>query len=56
VTNFHDAFLDTRRRIESGEDPETVVPALLALAQAAEEIGMAEELYGDELPGEEGDD
>ena len=48
MTTFHDAFMETRRRIEAGEDPERVVPALLALAQAAEEIDMAERLYGDD--------
>ena len=47
MNTFHDAFLETRRRIESGEDPDRVVPTLLALAQAAEEIEMAERLYGD---------
>jgi hypothetical protein len=53
MSTFHDAFLDTRRRIEAGEDPDAVVPALLALAQAAEEISMAEGLYGD---GEDAED
>ena len=42
MNTFHDAFLDVRRRIEAGEDPEQVVPELLRLAEAQEEIDMAE--------------
>jgi hypothetical protein len=37
-----------RRRIEEGEDPELVVPDLLRLAAAQDEIDMAESLYKDE--------
>ena len=37
MSTFHDAFLDARRRIESGADPEEVVPVLLRLAEAADE-------------------
>ena len=48
MSTFHDAFLDVRRRIEAGEDPELVVPGLLRLAEAQEEIDLAETLYGDE--------
>jgi hypothetical protein len=49
VNTFHDAFLDVRRRIEEGEDPELVVPDLLKLASAQDEIDMAEALYEDEV-------
>ncbi len=52
VSTFHDAFLDVRRRIESGEDPELVVPGLLRLAEAQEEIDLAEALYADEADDE----
>jgi hypothetical protein len=52
VSTFHDAFLDVRRRIESGEDPERVVPGLLRLAEAQEEIDLAETLYADEADDE----
>jgi hypothetical protein len=52
VNTFHDAFLDMRRRIEAGEDPELVVPDLLRLAAAQEEIDMAESLYDDEADDE----
>ena len=48
MNTFHDAFLDVRRRIEEGEDPELVVPGLLRLASAQDEIDMAEELYEDD--------
>ena len=48
MNTFHDAFLDVRRRIEEGEDPELVVPDLLRLAAAQDEIDMAESLYDDE--------
>ena len=49
MNTFHDAFLDVRRRIEEGEDPELVVPDLLRLAAAQDEIDMAESLYDDEI-------
>jgi hypothetical protein len=52
MNTFHDAFLDVRRRIESGEDPEEIVPGLLRLAEAQEEIDMAEALYADEADDE----
>jgi hypothetical protein len=48
VNTFHDAFLDARRRIEAGADPEQVVPVLLKLAEAEDEIVLAQELYADE--------
>jgi hypothetical protein len=36
-----------RRRVDEGEDPELVVPEVIAIAEAPEEIAMAERLYGD---------
>jgi hypothetical protein len=48
VTGFRDAFMQARREIEEGRDPETVVPLLLELAEAPEEIDMACDLYGDD--------
>ena len=48
MNTFHDAFLDARRRIEAGADPEQVVPVLLRLAEAEDEIELAQELYADE--------
>jgi len=53
VTTFHEAFTQARNRIRGGADPEQEVPAVLAVAEAEEEIEMAEQLYGD-LPA--GDD
>ena len=53
MNTFHDAFLDVRRRIEEGEDPELVVPDLLRLAAAQDEIDMAEALYEDEVDQDE---
>jgi hypothetical protein len=47
VNTFHDAFLDARRRIESGADPEEVVPVLLRLAEAQDEIDLVQGLYAD---------
>jgi hypothetical protein len=55
MTTFHEAILNARRRIESGDDPDQVVPALLAIAEAPEEIEMAAALYGDEPQDEEDD-
>jgi hypothetical protein len=48
VNTFHDAFLDARRRIESGADPEQIVPVLLKLAEAPDEIELVQGLYDDE--------
>jgi hypothetical protein len=45
VNTFHDAFLDARRRIESGADPDELVPILLRLAEAEDEIHLAQGLY-----------
>jgi hypothetical protein len=53
VNTFHDAFLDARRRIEAGADPEQVVPVLLKLAEAEDEIVLAQELYADETDEDE---
>jgi hypothetical protein len=56
VSTFHDAFLDARRRIESGADPDEIVPVLLKLAEAPDEIGLAEGLYDDQLDDDEAKD
>ena len=48
MTTFHDAMLTARRRIEQGDDPDQVVPDLLAIAEAQEEIDMAAALYGED--------
>ena len=48
MSTFHDAFLDVRRRIEAGEDPELVVPPLLRIAAAQDEIDMAAGLFEDD--------
>ncbi|HEY7258376.1 MAG TPA: hypothetical protein VH459_04865 [Gaiellales bacterium] len=53
MNTFHDAFLDARRKIEAGADPEEVVPVLLKLAEDQDEIEMAQELYEDELDEDE---
>ena len=56
MNTFHDAFLDARRRIEAGADPEQVVPVLLKLAAAEDEIVLAQELYADETEEDEEQD
>jgi hypothetical protein len=56
VNTVHDAFLDARRRIEAGADPEQVVPVLLKLAAAEDEIVLAQELYADETDEDEEQD
>ena len=48
MNTFHDAFLDVRRRIQDGEDPDLIVPELMKLAAAQDEIDMAEALYEDD--------
>jgi hypothetical protein len=53
VNTFRDAFLEARRMIEGGADAEEVVPVLLKLAEAEDEIEMAQELYDDELDDDE---
>ena len=50
MNTFHDAFRDARRRIESGAEPEEVVPILLRLAEAEDEIDLAQGLYADDDP------
>jgi len=45
VSEFREAFLRARRRLEEGEDPEVVVPEVIAAAEAPEEIELAEALW-----------
>jgi hypothetical protein len=45
-----------RRRVEQGEDAEVVVPEVIAVAEAPEEIAMVERLYGDIDDPEQPDD
>jgi hypothetical protein len=45
VSEFREAFLRARRRLEDGEDPELVVPEVIAAAEAPEEIELAEALW-----------
>jgi hypothetical protein len=47
VSGFRERFLEARRRLTEGEDPEAVVPELLSAAEAQEEIDLAEGLYSD---------
>jgi len=53
VSEFSEAFLRARRRLEDGEDPELVVPEVIAAAEAPEEIELAEALWDE---GEDDDD
>ena len=48
MTDFRDAFMRARKRLEDGEDPEAVVPEVLLAAEAQEEIELAGSLYDDE--------
>ena len=48
MTRFAEMFMEARRRIEDGEDPDVVVPELLEVAEATEEIELAQQLYEDE--------
>ena len=52
MSEFRDAFLRARRRVEEGADPDEVVPSLLEVAEAGEEIDLAESLYGDPAEGD----
>ncbi|MDX6535530.1 MAG: hypothetical protein QOJ13_341 [Gaiellales bacterium] len=52
MSQFREAYLRARRRVEDGEDPELVVPEVLALAEAQEEIAMVEALYEPAAAGE----
>jgi hypothetical protein len=45
MSEFREAFLRARRRVETGEDPEAVVPELIEIAEADEEIALAESLW-----------
>jgi len=45
VSEFREAFLRARRRLADGEDPEVVVPEVIAAAEAPEEIELAEALW-----------
>jgi len=45
VSEFREAFLRARRRLEDGENPELVVPEVIAAAEAPEEIELAEALW-----------
>jgi uncharacterized protein HemY len=54
MSEFREAFLRARRRLDEGEDPELVVPEVIAAAEAPEEIELAEQLW--EEAGEEADD
>jgi uncharacterized protein HemY len=45
MSEFREAFLRARRRLEEGEDPELVVPEVIAAAEAPEEIELAEQLW-----------
>ena len=40
MSEFRDAFLRARRRIDDGEDPEVVVPDVIAAADSPEEIDV----------------
>jgi hypothetical protein len=53
MSEFREAYLRARRRVEDGEDPELVVPEVLALAEAQEEIALAEALYEPAMAGEQ---
>jgi hypothetical protein len=55
MSEFREQFLRARRRIEEGEDPEQVVPEVIAAAEAPEELEMAEQLW-DEAEEDETED
>ncbi|HEV8156784.1 MAG TPA: hypothetical protein VGP67_14760 [Gaiellales bacterium] len=55
MSEFREAFLRARRRLEDGEDPELVVPEVMAAAEAPEEIELAEALW-DESNDEDDDE
>ena len=52
MTEFRDAFMRARKRLEDGADPEEVVPEVLQAAEAQEEIELAQSLYDDEAENE----
>jgi hypothetical protein len=45
MSEFREAFLKARQRLDAGEDPEQVVPEVIAAAEAPEEIALAEQLW-----------
>jgi hypothetical protein len=45
MSEFREAFLRARRRLDEGEDPELVVPEVISAAEAPEEIELAEALW-----------
>ena len=45
MSEFREAFLRARQRLDAGEDPEQVVPEVMAAAEAPEEIELAEQLW-----------
>jgi hypothetical protein len=55
MSEFREAFLRARRRLDEGEDPEVVVPQVIAAAEAQEEIDLAEQLW-DESEDEDGEE
>jgi len=55
MSEFREQFLRARRRLAEGEDPEVVVPEVIAAAEAPEEIELAEQLW-DEAETDEEDD
>ena len=55
MSEFREQFLRARRRLDEGEDPEVVVPEVIAAAEAPEEIELAEQLW-DEAETDEEDD
>jgi hypothetical protein len=55
MSEFREQFLRARRRLDEGEDPEVVVPEVIAAAEAPEEIELAEQLW-DEVETDEEDD
>ena len=52
MTEFRDAFMRARKRLEDGADPEDVVPEVLQAAEAQEEIELAQSLYDEEAEGD----
>ncbi len=56
MSEFREAFLRARRRLEDGEDPEVVVPEVIAAAEAPEEIELAEALWDESEDDDEDED
>ena len=56
MSEFREAFLRARRRLEDGEDPELVVPDVIAAAEAPEEIELAEALWDEGEDDDEDED